>query len=518
VNQNTLISKEYHKFTKHSPISISSNIHFLDWNNKPIPFKFYKNINPIYLPRNFPLPDQNTFVSLEKEHTFKFHPIKLDILRVSQLLFFSAGITRIFKINNTRYYMRASSATGALYPIEIYLSCAQLPGLKDGIYHFCPADFTLNKLYEGDFTDILYQISGENITIRHAPITLIFTSIGWRNSWKYQTRSYRHWFWDAGTIISNYLALCNANSFSTEIILGFQDEKLNKLLCLKKREEAAIILSPLYTNKTLKKKRSYSYKKQLFEFETIPLSKSKIEYPKIWELHEGSSLNDKVDVKKWNKFGKKVLHDKKINKLNMIQYIDINRHSLKDVILKRGSTRKFSIKSIIKSQLEHILYLANKPIPFDFVENYSLLDTFIIVNSVKELESGSYFYNKNSYKLHKLKEGNFRKASEHLCLDQELFGNASVICFFMANLDKILSIWGNRGYRAVQLEGGIRIGKMYLAAYAHNLGASGSTFYDDEVTNFFLPHSLNQNPITSIGIGIPDYVSKSGEILVEKNR
>ncbi|MDX1372411.1 MAG: hypothetical protein R3321_08065 [Nitrososphaeraceae archaeon] len=212
----------------------------------------------------------------------------------------------------------------------------------------------------------------------------------------------------------------------------------------KKREEAAIILSPLYTNKTSKKKRSSSYKKQLFDFETIPLSKSEIEYPKIWELHEGSSLKDKVDVKKWNKFGKKVLHDKKINKLNLIQDIDINEYSIKDVILKRGSARKFSTKSITKTQLEHILYLANKPIPFDFVENYSLVDTYIIVNSVKELESGSYFYNKNSYKLHKLEEGNFRKVSKYLCLDQELFGNASIVCFYMANLDKILNVWGNR--------------------------------------------------------------------------
>ena len=54
---------------------------------------------------------------------------------------------------------------------------------------------------------------------------------------------------------------------------------------------------------------------------------------------------------------------------------------------------------------------------------------------------------------------------------------------------------------------------MYLAAYAYNLGASGSTLYDDEVTNFFAPHSANKNPITAIGIGYPSYCSKSGEIL-----
>ncbi|MFB5601220.1 MAG: SagB/ThcOx family dehydrogenase [Nitrososphaeraceae archaeon] len=518
MNDNTLISKEYHKITKHSTVSIYSNVHFLDWKNKPLPFKFYKNLDYIYLPRNFPLPDQNVFVCLEKEqNAFKFCPTKLDLPRISQILFFSAGITRIFKINNSTYYMRSASATGALYPIEIYFSCAQIQGLEDGIYHFCPGDFTLTKLYEGDFRYILYKLSGKNLKILQAPVTLIFTSVAWRNSWKYQTRSYRHWFWDAGTIISNYLALCMANSFSTEIILGFQDEDLNKLLSLKKREEAAIILSPLYIDKYLQTKTPDSYKKKMVEFETVPRSEYEVDYPEIWKVHQGSYLKNKNEVKKWLKSpNEKERYIEKLKKSDLTEELKKKGPSLKEVILKRGSTREFAIKPITKLQLEHILYLTNKNIPFDFLVNHTLVDTYLIVNSVKDLEPGSYFYDKNSNKLDRLNAGNFRKVSEHLCLEQKLFGNASIVCFFMADIDKILNLLGNRGYRAVQLEGGIRIGKMYLAAYAHGLGASGSTFYDDEVTTFFLPHSINKEPITAIGIGHPSYVSKSGRILIKK--
>jgi SagB-type dehydrogenase family enzyme len=413
--------------------------------------------------------------------------------------------------------MRSASATGALYPIEIYLSCAQLPDIEDGIYHFCPGDFTLTKLYEGDMRYILYQISGENEKIEQAPVTFIFTSIAYRNSWKYQIRSYRHWFWDAGTVISNYLALCNAYSFSTEIILGFQDENINKLLSLKNRQEAAIVLSPLYINKTLERKVFNLYKKKSLEFDIIPMSKYEVNYPEIWKVHEGSYLKDKNEVKEWLKvFNLKERYNEKPNKSYISEELSERGSSLKDVILKRGSTRKFSTKSITKLQLKHILYLANKKIPFDFLENYNLVDTYLIINSVKDLESGSYFYDKINNKLIKLKTGNFRKISEHLCLDQKLFGDASSVCFFMANIDNILNILGNRGYRAAQLEGGIRIGKIYLAAYAHGLGASGTTFYDDEVTNFFLPHSIKKDPITAIGIGHPNYVSKSGEILIKK--
>jgi hypothetical protein len=40
-------------------------------------------------------------------------------------------------------------------------------------------------------------------------------------------------------------------------------------------------------------------------------------------------------------------------------------------------------------------------------------------------------------------------------------------------------------HRAVQLEAGIIGGKIYLTAYAQYLGATGLTFYDDDVVSFF---------------------------------
>jgi hypothetical protein len=75
----------------------------------------------------------------------------------------------------------------------------------------------------------------------------------------------------------------------------------------------------------------------------------------------------------------------------------------------------------------------------------------------------------------------------HLGLDQELPADAAVDSFFLADLRPILQPFGK--YRAVQLEAGIIGGRLYLAAYAQRLGATGLTFYDDEVTRFFSPHA-----------------------------
>jgi hypothetical protein len=53
----------------------------------------------------------------------------------------------------------------------------------------------------------------------------------------------------------------------------------------------------------------------------------------------------------------------------------------------------------------------------------------------------------------------------------------------------------------VQLEAGILSGKVYLAAYAQRLSATGLTFYDDEVIRFFSPHAHGKGVTMLVAIG-----------------
>jgi hypothetical protein len=73
--------------------------------------------------------------------------------------------------------------------------------------------------------------------------------------------------------------------------------------------------------------------------------------------------------------------------------------------------------------------------------------------------------------------------------------------FFLADLRRIFDCFGNRAYRAVQLEAGILGGKLYLAAYAQRLGASGLTFYDNDVIQFFSPHAEGKSAIFLVAVG-----------------
>jgi hypothetical protein len=94
-----------------------------------------------------------------------------------------------------------------------------------------------------------------------------------------------------------------------------------------------------------------------------------------------------------------------------------------------------------------------------------------------------------------------------LGLGQELPADAAVNVYSLANLSEVLARFGNRGYRAAQIEGGITGGRLYLAAYAQRFGASGLTFFDDEVTEFFSPHAAGKSVMFLVALGHPDRVA-----------
>jgi len=127
-----------------------------------------------------------------------------------------------------------------------------------------------------------------------------------------------------------------------------------------------------------------------------------------------------------------------------------------------------------------------RPIEADFLSSSApLTDAFLIINAVEGVAAGAYLHDPANRKLDLLREGDFRGQATFLGLDQALAGGAAVNIYFLTRLDPVLTAFGARGYRAAQLEAGIRGGRAYLAAYALGLKATGLTFYDDEVIEFF---------------------------------
>src|SRR5881227_1861362 len=269
-NHEIQVAWKYHDGTKHSYWSIRNHAHFLDWANRPLPFKIYPKIEPLPLPRDVPQIGVAALSALSEAVPSLRADSVLGVRDLARLLYFSAGITKERAYPGGEIYFRAAACTGALYEIELYVVSSDLPGLDAGVYHFNPADVSLRLLRKGDFRGNLAQGTAMEPAVSHAPATIICTGTYWRNAWKYQARTYRHFGWDNGTLLANMLAMSAALQLPSKVVLQFVDSDVNALLDLDTQREVALCLVPI--GRTSESSLPAPREAPALGLETIPLS------------------------------------------------------------------------------------------------------------------------------------------------------------------------------------------------------------------------------------------------------
>src|ERR1700733_1606923 len=386
---------QYHDATKHSYSSIRTNLHVLDWANRPGPFKVYPTIEAFPLPRDAP----QTGVAALSAISEPVSPSPVNAIPnlqdLARVLYFSAGITKQRAYPGGEIYFRAAACTGALYEIELYVVTGDLQGLDAGVYHFNPADVSLGLLRKGDFRGNLASATALEDAVAHAPTTIICTGTYWRNAWKYQARTYRHFGWDNGTLLANMLAVSTASGLPAKIVLGFVDAEVNRLLDLDTRREVSLCLVPIgHTSDSSPPTPSEAHALGL---ETIPLSQREVEYPAMLEMHDASSLASVQEVAQWR--GKQPVVPPCGPagggvRLQLPPEEELPKDTIEQVILRRGSTRAFEkTASITLAQLSTILECATRGLQADFLEpGGQLNDLYLIVHSVQGLKPGAYFF------------------------------------------------------------------------------------------------------------------------------
>src|SRR6266704_7199945 len=493
VNSDLEAAWRYHNTTKHSYASVHNNLHFLDWANQPLPFKIYVTLDPLSLPRGV----RQTGVAALSAIAESIYPEPRavpDLEALALLLYLTVGITRHRKYAGGDIYFRAAACTGALYEVEVYVVCGNLVDLEAGVYHFAPPEFALRRLRAGDYRSVLSEATGGETAIVHAPLTIICTCTYWRNAWKYQARTYRHFGCDNGTLLANLLAVATAVRLPARVVCGFVDASVNRLLDVDSQREVAFSLVALGHVAALSPPSPAEISP--LRLETVPFSQREVDYPLMREMHAASSLHSAEEAAAWR--GVTPVSDLpsatgQIVQLTSLSDAEMPRDPIEQVIQRRGSTRAFARSLISLPQLSTMLDRATRGVPADFLDpqGAQLHHLYLIVHAVDGLAPGAYVFHRSLGVLECLKPGNFRADAGYLGLGQQLPADAAVDIFFLADLRPILQRFGNRGYRAAQLEAGILGGKLYLGAYAQRLGATGLTFYDDEVTRFFSPHAAD---------------------------
>ena len=145
----------------------------------------------------------------------------------------------------------------------------------------------------------------------------------------------------------------------------------------------------------------------------------------------------------------------------------------------RGGTQSMSL-----AQLSTVLHAAARPFPADFGDA-RFVQLYLYAHRIDGLQPGVYRYWADTAELEQIRRGDQRVRAAGLSLAQDLAGNACVAFSMIGDVERAVQAHGDRGYRYVHFEAGAIGQRLYIAAEALGLGATGiGAFYDDNVHEY----------------------------------
>ena len=507
------IARRYHQATNHPTDQAVLDEHYagsMIEELRPRPHKLYPTLEPIPLPGDFAPSTMPALDAIADATGAGSEGERLPCLAdLARLCYFTDGITKRLRRGERAIDFRAAPCTGALYHVELYLVCGDLPDLPAGVYHYGVHDHALRRLRTGDYRGVIVEATGVETAVATAPVVMVTTSVFWRNAWKYANRAYRHTYWDTGTMLPNTLAVAAANSLPAQLVFGFADRPVADLIGVDLDHEGVIGLVA-FGRATGAPQPAPPLTP--LDLPTEPYSPRVIDYPLIRETHRATLLASGEQAATWRAVrvapGFPAPSGVPLVSLPPPEQFPVPTDPVEDVIRRRGSTRRFARDPVSLDQLSVLLHRTTRGLPSDSLGRSGVPFgvAYLLVNAVAGLQPGVYIYDRDRHQLGLLRpltEEQARERAYFLSLEQDLGGDAAVNVYFLTDLDPILDRIGDRGYRLAQLGAALVAGKQYLAAYALGLGATGLTFFDDAATEFFSPHFRGKSVMFLMAIGMP---------------
>lgn len=213
------ITRAYHCRTKHHLRRYARSPDSLDWATQPDPFRRFEDAPRIDLPL---LADRQTtpFVDLYRPGGVPPQPLSLETLAV--LFELSLGLSAWKEYRGNRWALRCNPSSGNLHPTEGYAVVPELPGLGGGVYHYVSRDHCLEQRCA------LNAVGGT------PPGTFLagFSSVHWREAWKYGERAFRYCQHDLGHALAAMSYAAATLGWSTVLLDQFGDDTVARLLGL----------------------------------------------------------------------------------------------------------------------------------------------------------------------------------------------------------------------------------------------------------------------------------------------
>jgi SagB-type dehydrogenase family enzyme len=485
--------RDYHEVTKHTAEALRRAPHNLDWPNMPDLFRHYEGVPVVDLPADPPIPEISTLRLLQGSLGKTFAADGPSFL--SQLLFYSAAISasKLAPATGNKYALRVNPSSGNLHPTEFHFITRGLAQWPDGLYHYRPSSHMAEQRAIGNMDCQLLCGS--------APIVFILTSIAWREAWKYRDRAYRYCLLDVGHAWQALALSAGALGCDCLAVGHFVDDEVARLCRFHEDEQPMLVIELRGASIPVRKPDVCD----TVWFDGLPnkLSRDIVVYPWIDQIQTATKLSAKASTAISS--AEPPLTGCGEFKLSPPAS---SKRSFGEVARRRRSALDFvgGAQCISLTQLSAILAAAISPLFADFSAT-SFIELYLYAHRIEGLQPGVYQFWRTPAELELIKAGDQRVIAAGLSLAQDLAGNACVAFSMIGDLERASRAHGDRGYRYVHFEAGAMGHRLYLAAEAFGLGATGiGAFYDDEVHSY-LNVTPEQGQVVyhfAIGYPVPD--------------
>ena len=215
----------YHEETKHHLQRYARSPGFMDWDNQPVPFRFYEGVTPLPLPLLDTDPGATHQDLYHRENNAVWPVTRQSIGGFMEL---SMGLSAWKSAGRDRWALRINPSSGNLHPTEAHLLLPPMDDSAAGVFHYNPFLHALEprgSLAPGVWDAVERHFSGDVFLV-------VLTSIFWREAWKYGERAFRYCQHDTGHALAalsfsaslfgwRVTHLDNIADDDLEILLGF---------------------------------------------------------------------------------------------------------------------------------------------------------------------------------------------------------------------------------------------------------------------------------------------------------
>lgn len=225
----------YHQETKHHFSRYARSPGYLDWANQPDPFRRYEGAALFALPRLKPedAPASPVYEDLYRAGAIASAP--LSVRSVSRLLEYALAISAWKQAGEVRWALRSNPSSGNLHPTEAYLLIPGVAGLAPGpgLYHYAVKEHALELRAQWPQKNVLQLLQG----FPPEAFLIGFSSVNWRETWKYGERAFRYCQHDVGHAIGSVRIAAQTLGWRMLLLDGLADDAIASLLGIDREQD-----------------------------------------------------------------------------------------------------------------------------------------------------------------------------------------------------------------------------------------------------------------------------------------